>query len=169
MENLTQKAYETLVSDTQPQGVHDVASGFYSLYENAVRSALDNGIKEIPGDFYILGIVYKDPMIKTQNALQIRARCCATCPIPTWSSNVYKYHRSTSELELLWSIPPLSTCCYYEYNKKLVPPSEYCILKNVLDFHSGELDIICAREQALTDPSKAKCYKIKDPTEGQAA
>jgi hypothetical protein len=163
MENLTQKAYETLVNDTQPQGVHEVASGFYSLYEEAIRKAIDNGIKEIPGDFYVLGIVYKDPMIKTQNVLRIRARCCATCPTPTWNSNVYKYHVKNSDLELLWSIPSLSTCCYYEHNKLLVPPSEYCILQQVLDYHSGKHDLRCSQEQAITDPTKAACYKINDP------
>lgn len=160
MENLTEAAKKALVSQTQPENVHESASGFYHLYEQSIRKAIDNGIKEIPGDFYILGIVYKDQMDKTERTIQIRARACVSCPNPTWLQNVYKYRRASDDIELLWSIPAASVCQYYEQNKHYVPPSEYCILKNVLDFHSGACDLICARENALIDPMKVASYVI---------
>lgn len=143
---LPKDAKKILVEDTQPVRAHDVGQEFYGLYDEAINKAIDSGIRETPGDFYVLGLVFKDPMDKKQEQIQIRARYCMTCPTPTWCQYVYKYRRTVGHLDLLWCVPPLSVCNYYEYNKHLIPPEEYCLLQYILQFHSGELDKICAKE-----------------------
>jgi len=148
MENLTAAAQKALASDNKPLNVHELGEQFYPAYDRDVRKCIDDGIKNLKGDFWIMTSIYKDPdpRIDGQNVLRIKSKCCKACPTPTWMQNVYKYKRKGDELKLLWAIPSVEACQFYQNNKHYIDPKEYCILQYVLDFHSGALDLVCAKE-----------------------
>ena len=148
MENLIDASKKALALETQPLNVRELGRQFYDDYDKNIHIAIDEGLKKLNGDFWVMTSIFKDPdpHIKDQNVLRIKYKVCRACPTPTWMQNVYRYHRQSDDLELLWAIPSVEACQYYQKNKHYILPQEYCTLKDVLAFHSGGLDLICAKE-----------------------
>lgn len=148
MENLINASQKALASETQPLNVRELGQQFWPDYDKHVHLCIDEGLKKLKGDFWIMTSIFKDPdpRIEAQNVLRIKYKTCRSCPTPTWMQNVYRYKRSSDDLILLWAIPSVEACQYYQVNKEYIVPEEYVTLKDVLAFHSGELDLICAKE-----------------------
>lgn len=145
MQNLTEAAEKAAKSHVK-LSVREQTQAMYNDYDKHVRLCIEDGLKKITGDFWIMTNIYKDPQIKTQNVLRMKYKACRACPTPTWMQNVYRYRRSSDELELLWAIPSFEACQHFQKNKEAIHPKDYCLLKYVLDFHSGALDLVCAQQ-----------------------
>jgi len=146
MENLSEAALKASLKNDKLETTREIAERFYGDHDQCVRDCIDYGNKNFIGDFWIMTSFFKDPMIPTYNVMRIKGKACKACPTPTWSQNVARYIRSKDELEWLWSIPSVEACQYYQNNKHYIPPNEFCLLQYVLDFHSGALDLVCAKE-----------------------
>lgn len=146
MENLSEAALKASLTNDKLETTREIAERFYDDHDKCVRSCIEDGVKNLQGDFWIMTSFYKDSMIPTYNVMRIKGRACKACPTPTWSQNVARYIRAKDELKWLWAIPSVEACQYYQKNKHYIPPNEYSLLQYVLDFHSGALDLVCANE-----------------------
>ena len=148
MENLTEASKKAALYDTKPTSVREVAERFYPDHHDAVTAAIEDGLKNLQGDFWIMTSFYKDPdpRLEGKNVMRLKSKACRACPTPTWMQNVARYIRAKDELKWLWAIPSLEACQYYQENKHYIPKEEQCLLQYVLDFHSGALDLVCAKE-----------------------
>jgi hypothetical protein len=146
MQNLSEAALKAALSINKPETVREIAERFYDDHDKCVRACIDDGVKNLIGDFWIMTTFFKDPTIPTYNVMRIKGRALKACPTPTWSQNVARYVRDKDELKWLWAIPSVEACQHYQENKNYIPTNEHCLLQHVLDFHSGALDLVCAKE-----------------------
>ncbi len=63
-----------------------------------------------------------------------------TCPTPTFTQSVWKYHRDSSSLEFLWSIPTKIRHYYLVHNFHTLDKDDIDQAKMCILFENGELD-----------------------------
>ena len=106
-------------------------------YDKNIRECVDRGKKDIPGDFYIVVITKKEPLMP--NVVRNYFGFRVSCPTPDYDQAVYHYTRQDDNIEFLWIVPTRTVCFDLIANKLLVPPEEWGLLDFVLKFESGEL------------------------------
>lgn len=62
-----------------------------------------------------------------------------TCPTPDYDQTVWRYDKSSDELEYLWTIPGRDACIHLKLNALQVSKEERDLLKYVLEFSDGTL------------------------------
>lgn len=89
-------------------------------------------------DFYVVLVTNKERLMQGIRSLVITR---ISCPTPVYSQSVWKYKRSTGELEYLWTIPGQSLYMFILGNatKFLNDPETNQIAKYVLLMESGEM------------------------------
>ncbi len=106
-------------------------------YERNVFEAVENGKKQFDYDFYIVVETKKEPKMK--NVIRNYFFTRSTCPTPTYDNSVYKYHRSSEQLEFLWVLPSKETCFMMKDHALEIPKEERELLQFVLDDADGTL------------------------------
>lgn len=112
-------------------------------YENQVRLAVDRGLQDYEGDFYVVVLFKKERLMVNVVRQYFFPR--KTCPRPEYDQVVYKYHRHSHSLKFMWVIPDKLSCETLPLHKNFLPDDQKEFLKFVLDFNSGELDKISDR------------------------
>lgn len=92
----------------------------------------------IEGDFYIVVLIKKEPMLSDVFRQYFMVAGC--CPTPTYDQMVYKFNSQLQDLELIWVIPDRESSIMYKQNKNIVDPEEHQLLQYVLDFYDGTLN-----------------------------
>jgi hypothetical protein len=112
-------------------------------YEKNLLESVDRGKVAFTNDFFIV-IIFKNERLfdEVHRSLFFPRK---SCPTPTYSQTVYKYHRNIDALEFLWVIPDKDTCYFYQYNALEVDEEERELLEYIMSFYSGELDALCKR------------------------
>ena len=110
-------------------------------YEQKLIATIEDGKLKRTGDFFVVILFKKERLF--EEVLHSIFFHRQTCPTPTTSQCVYKYHRDPERLEFLWVIPDKDTCIYYCDNALQVVPEERDLLNFILDFMSGNLDQKC--------------------------
>ena len=106
-------------------------------YENNVTDCVQKHKNVFPGDFYIVVITKKEPLM--HNVLRNYFFARLSCPTPDYDQTLYKYTQQNDQLEFLWVIPSRDTCFLMLENRQQIAPAEYTLLQYVLKFHQGAL------------------------------
>jgi hypothetical protein len=106
-------------------------------YDKNMFECLDRCKKEFDGDFYIVVITKKEPLM--QNVLRHYFFGRISCPTPDYDQTVYKFSRATEVIEFIWVVPSRECCLTLRENVAEVAPAEYPLLDFVLKFADGTL------------------------------
>jgi hypothetical protein len=93
--------------------------------------------KNHQGDFFVVGITKKEPLM--QNVIRNYFAARQSCPSPDYDQAVYRYSAADEAIEFLWVIPSRDTCFMFKNNVLSIVPEERGLLQNVLDFADGTL------------------------------
>lgn len=122
-------------------GVIELVQEANKDFEKNIIECVERGKKHFPNDFYVVALYKKERLFEEVLRLMWFPR--QSCPTPTTSQIVYRYHRDPERLEFLWVVPDPDTCIYYCDNALDVTESERDLLNFILDFRSGTLDRAC--------------------------
>lgn len=81
------------------------------------------------------------------------------CPRPYLNFTVYKYHRKTDEIEMIWCLPDRETLNFYYKNRAYASPEDWDLLKWVLAYKDGSL---YKKMQELNGESPDKPFLLVD-------
>lgn len=112
-------------------------------YEKNLLECVDRGKLDIPGDFYVVVITKKEPLM--HNVMRNYFGFRLSCPTPDYDQAVYHYDRQDDKVEFLWIIPARDICFDFLTHRLEIPKEEWGLLENVLKFESGELMIMAKK------------------------
>lgn len=130
-------AYELLTKPEAPINIIDQQEAMQAGWGDQITLAIERGLKEFTGDFYIVIETKKERLM--ENVLRNYFIVRASCPTPTTDQAVYKLHHKEEKLQFLWVIPSIDTISYLKSYALSLPPSEYDILRYVLSYEDGSL------------------------------
>ena len=128
---------ELLAKQPDSQNPIEIERELHKDYENNVYECIDRGKKDFLGDFFVVVITKKEPLM--QNVLRHYFFCRLSCPTPDYDQTVYKFFRDTEIVELIWVIPSRDACFILKENSSQVSPVEFGLLEYVLKFADGTL------------------------------
>lgn len=103
-----------------------------------------NAAKNIyDGDFYIVVETKKEP--KLNNVIRNYFIHRKTCPTPTYDNVVYRYHRSSGDIQFLWVLPSKDVYTMMMDRPLEIPLEQRDLLQFVLDDSDGTLLRICKK------------------------
>jgi len=106
-------------------------------YDKNIQICIDRYRKVFLGDFFVVVITKKEPLLK--NVLRSYFTARLSCPTPDYDQAVYQYHLDKDSIEFLWVIPSKDTCELFKSNATVVDKSEWQLLRYVLQFCDGTL------------------------------
>lgn len=106
-------------------------------YEKNIFEAVDRGMKDFQGDFFIVVTTKKERIM--QNVIRNIFFPRKTCPTPEYDQTVYHYIRKDDRLDFLWVVPAKDACQLLRVNALGVPKEERDLLYFVLSFYDGSL------------------------------
>lgn len=106
-------------------------------YEKNLLECLARTQLEIDGDFYLVVLTKKERLLT--NVIRHYFIGRQSCPTPDYDQTVYRYVKNGDDLQFCWVIPSKDTCELFRDNKLAIDPSEWELLKNVLNFYDGIL------------------------------
>jgi len=112
-------------------------------YELNLWEAAQRGRRDFGDEFYVVVLTKKERLMP--NLLRNYFIPRISCPTPNYDQIVYKYDHRSGDLIFLWVIPDRDTCYALKKNAHEVDPSEYELLRFVLDFADGTLFKISKR------------------------
>jgi hypothetical protein len=146
MKNLTEAAYKAYIGQDNPEHVSEIRNPMAEKYLKVRDESIVKGLKKYPSDFYIQMMFFKDKTNPYQNAMKILGRAARGVASPTFQNDMWKYHRSSDTLELLWALPSLDVCMDMLTHKEFIEPQDYPLLEHVIGLFDGSLDRICDAE-----------------------
>lgn len=88
-------------------------------------------------DFYVSSAIKREPL--TPKIFKQQFFSSLECPRPYLNFTVFKYHRKTDELELLWTLPDRETLNHYYNNRHVASPEDWTLLKYCIEYKDGTL------------------------------
>jgi hypothetical protein len=82
-------------------------------YEENIEKSIARGKQVFTGDFFVVILFKNEHVFDEVHRSMFFPR--KSCPTPTYSQTVYKYHSNIDALEFLWVIPDKDTCHFYQY------------------------------------------------------
>lgn len=113
-------------------------------YERSIIECIDKHKRIYSTDFYVVVITKKERLMP--NVLRQYFMARVSCPTPDYDQTVYKYHRSTDDLLLKWTIPSKHSCLLMLENRHRIKPEEYQLMNYVLKFKDGSLMVESMKE-----------------------
>lgn len=112
-------------------------------YDEKLFKCVAETKKVFHGDFYIEGILKKEPILfKTLHHYFVGR---ASCPTPNYDQSVYRYNRLSEKIDFLWVIPDRGTCFYLRDHALEVVAEEKDLLNFILSFDDGDLLKLCKK------------------------
>ena len=118
--------------------VHELAEEGYEGYEQMVIKAVENGKKEFDSGNFFIDVIWRKKKSE-RGGIRKDALWLKNIPTPHFNQTVYLYHRDIDDVEVLWSLPDQDTCTAYYHNRNHVPPSDYPILTQVMNYFDGTI------------------------------
>jgi len=112
-------------------------------FENQVLTAIGRGRDQLSGDFYVVVLFKKERLL--QNIVRQYFFPRKSCPTPEYDQVVYKYHRDSEKIEMLWVIPDKQSTQYLPTIRFCLPPEQTELLNFIDEFNSGKLDQLCEK------------------------
>ena len=122
---------------TNDHSAHDQMREMLTDYEKNIHEAIISGTKQFKGDFFIVVLTKKEPLMP--NVIRNYYFARKTCPTPQHEQVVYHYHSDTPDIEFLWVVPSLEACVTLYNEAAFAHPDERQLLQFVLDFRDGTL------------------------------
>lgn len=88
-------------------------------------------------DFYVMSVLTAQPY--NRNLWNQKFLYTLECPRPYLNFTVFKYHRKTDELELLWNLPDRDTLNFYYNNRHKASVQDWPLLKYCIEYKDGTL------------------------------
>jgi hypothetical protein len=136
-ETVGKVAYDLSLKTPETLDPIEIERTLHTDYEKNVLECIDRGLKDFSGDFYVVVITKKEPIMA--NVLRHYYFNRSSCPTPDYDQAVYHYLRSSDSIEFIWVIPSKFACQLLMDNRKDVAPSEYGLLECVIKFADGTL------------------------------
>ena len=136
-ETVGRKSLELLQKEVDTRDPIELEREMHKRFEKDFWERVDLGRKEFYGDFYIVVITKKEPLM--QNVLRNYFIARLSCPTPEWDQSVYKYKREVDVADYLWTIPDKQTCELILRHKDQVPKEEKLLLHFIENFYRGKL------------------------------
>jgi len=114
----------------------------HKKYEENVIECFSVGKKLYNGDFYVTVLTKKEKLMDVMRHYYLHRE---SCPTPDYDQAVYRYNSEDDELSFLWVIPGKDTCQTFRDNAAIVDKNEWELLKFVLDFYDGTLDVMARK------------------------
>lgn len=128
---------DLIVKPLESESSYEQMTEQLSDYDKNIFERLAIGKKKYSGDFYVVVITKKEPLMN--NVIRSYFLDTRDCPTPTWDQVVYAYTKADDKLEFLWVVPDKATCEAFFLNRTMVKPEELQLLKFILDFKDGYL------------------------------
>lgn len=120
-------------------------------YDNNIWTCVENGKKNINGDFYVVVVTKKERLM--QNVIRNYFFYVYACPTPTYDQTVYKYHRADNKVDFLWVVPSKDSCEFIRDNALTLPDDQKELIKFVMDFYDDTLLNLAKKlNNEVTDP-----------------
>jgi hypothetical protein len=108
-------------------------------YEEEIATTIQRALSDslIKNDFYVVVLLRKERTMA--NVLRQQFFYRQTCPTPEFDQTVYKYHRGSSSLEYLWTVPDLMACTRLRHMKYHIADEQRLLYSMVEAFYNGDL------------------------------
>lgn len=136
-ETIGEKSLKLSQKKHDPVRVVDEAAEALKDYASDIKTCINRYNSLWICDFYVVVILKKEPLL--QNVMVDKFFGRMSCPTPDYDQTVYFYDKMKEKLTFLWQIPSKPACLYMIQHKALIPPKEYALLKDVIDFAEGNL------------------------------
>lgn len=115
----------------------EIERELHAEYDKNIFECVDEGKKEIFGDFYVVVITKKEPLMP--NVLRSYFTSRKTCPTPDYDQTVYTYIAKDDSLEFMWVLPDKNTCEIMRDRALEIVPEERDLRDFVLSFYDKTL------------------------------
>lgn len=136
----TLKDFAHKVEISERQDLQQLIEQMVSTYPDEIYKTVEKAKLMCPDknrDFYICSAIKREPL--TPKIFKQQFFWCLECPRPYVNFTVFKYHRKTDELELLWTIPDRETLNHYYNNRMHASPEDWTLLKYCIEYKDGTL------------------------------
>ncbi len=128
---------ELLKKEPETRDPIELEREMHKDYIAHIHDAIFRGKQDFTGDFYIVVITKKEPLM--ENVIRNYFTVRKSCPTPDYDQTVYRLKRVDDLVEFLWVIPSKDTCILLKENALQVAPEEKDLLRYVMDFADGTL------------------------------
>lgn len=137
--------YSADLLQKQPETKSPIEQMYENLtdYDKHIFTCIDDGKKRFDGDFFLVVLTKKEPLMP--NVLRNYFIARISCPTPDYDQTVYKYTKADEIVDFLWVIPSKDTCFLLKKHALEVPESERELLNFVLRFSDGDLYRLCKK------------------------
>ncbi len=137
----TLKDFAHKVEIAESQDLQQLMEQMVSTYPEQLYQCVEKGkelYKANPNkDFFVMSALKREPL--TPKIFKQQFFSSLECPRPYLNFTLFKYHRKTGQLELIWSIPDRETLNHYYNNRIYASPEDWVILKDVIAYKDGSL------------------------------
>ena len=137
METVSEAANRILITEPWADARDLVHQQAKINFPREMEKAIERGIKEYTGDFYVFVIT---PKLRNPNAIKTKYQIRNFCPPPAYNQMVYKFDRNEMQPKVLWVIPSKDFCEWLYMHKDSAPAKLDPIKKYVVEFVNGTLD-----------------------------
>jgi|SRR5690606_9888844 len=136
-ETVGSAAYRLLQQEPDDTDAIELEREMHKEYEQNIFACIERHKNTLFGDFYVVVITKKEPLMKNV----LRQYYCArqSCPTPDYDQTVYRYNRFHESIDFLWVIPSRETCFFLKNNALTIVPEQRDLCNFVLDFEDGTL------------------------------
>lgn len=142
---------DLLLKEPESTDPIEIEREMHSDYEKNINECVNQGLKDFSGDFFVVVITKKEPLMV--NVLRNYFFARSTCPTPDYDQAAYHFKRSANVLEFLWVIPSKYVCMYLRENSAEVVKEEWELLNFVLKFYDNTLLGIAKKLNSEADNS----------------
>lgn len=137
------ESFDLMMKQHQAISAIDYEREMHKDYEREIFTCIDTHLPKIDGDFFVVVLRKLERLLQNVHRNFFLAR--KSCPTPTYDQVVYKYHRELDAVEFIWVVPDMETCAVFTRNALLIDHDEKQLLKFVLDFNDGTLDVLAKK------------------------
>lgn len=131
--------------------VIDVQRELQKDYMANVWECINTNLSKLKGDFYIQVVTKREKLL--ENVFRNYFMAHQWCPSPDYNQSMFKFHRSNSTLQYLWTLPDPETAMYLVQNADYLPQQERELLEYVLMDYDGRLLRWCKKLNGESEKS----------------
>jgi hypothetical protein len=129
----------------------EIERAMHSDYVKNMEECASTAKKQFTGDFFIIVLTKKERLM--ENVLRHYFLARQSCPTPDYDQAVYQYSRIRDDVDFIWVIPSKEACLTFMEQASSIDPSEWGLLKFVMEFADGTLFKKCKMINGEKDDS----------------
>jgi hypothetical protein len=129
----------------------EIERAMHEDYVKNVTACVETAKKNFFGVFFVIVLTKKERLMT--NVLRHYFFARRSCPTPDYDQAVYHYKSELDDIEFLWVIPSKEACLTFIEQSSSIAPTEWGLLKYVLEFADGTLFKIAKRLNNEKDDS----------------